>query len=52
MSIDLYDRCGVFVHHSNASYESLIKTTVTQDGQEICVRDSIKGLLEFQKYCT
>jgi hypothetical protein len=35
-----------FVHHSNAFYEARIKTVATQDGQEVCVRDSIKGLFE------
>jgi len=52
ISIDLYHRCGVSVHHSNTFYESRSKTVATQDGQEVCVRDPIKGLFEVQKYST
>ena len=49
MSIDLYDRCGVSVNHSNTFYEFLIKSVATKDGQEVCVRDVIKGLFEVQR---
>ena len=52
MPIDLYDRYSVFVHHSNTFYEYRIKTVSTQDGQEACLRDPIKGLLEVQRYYT
>jgi len=50
MSMDLYDRCGVSVHHSNTFYESRMKTVATQDGQELCVRDPFKDLFEVQRY--
>jgi len=49
MSIDLYDRCGIFVHHSNIFYESVNKTVATQDGQEVYVRHPIKGLFEVER---
>jgi len=52
MSIDLYDQCGVSVHHSNTFYESRIKTVATQDGQEARVQYPIKGLFEVQRYYT
>ena len=52
MSIDLYERCGVSVHHQNTFYESRIKTLATPDGREIYVRDQIKGLFEVQRYYT
>jgi len=50
MSFDLYDRCGVSVHHSNIFYESRIETVATQDGREVRVRDPIKDLFEVQRY--
>jgi hypothetical protein len=41
VSIDLYDRSGIFVHHLNAHYESLTETVAAHDGQELCLRDPI-----------